>query len=181
MVLKVQDNVLQARPVCPMNFPAETPAAFGLLQSNDQGTLTWVAQFMNALVPAPNRVHYLVGQAAADGSVVFAADGPMELQPYASKAVFAVTYKVRSYNSAEVSAIYGQNCVTYDPSQPLDELWSAGAVEQYGNDSQTVQISLALQRTVSNSALLSFTGSGVSGNTIEMDVCVFGPTGIPLT
>ena len=42
MQLNVRDNVLQQRPVVQLDFPAEAPDAFGLLQSDAHGGMTWL-------------------------------------------------------------------------------------------------------------------------------------------
>lgn len=181
MLFSVREDVLHAKPVCFLTFPSSTPAAFGLLQCNADGNLTWVTQFVNALVPPPNLLHYIRGQCAADGQVTFASDSPLELRPYASKVVFSLIFKIRSYSSASVAAVYGQSTVVYDPAQQLDRLWTAGCVELYGDSADQVHVGVSLQRTVANSVNVSFQGSGSPGNVVEIDVAVVGPNGIPLS
>lgn len=181
MLLRVQDDVLHAKPVCLLTFPPETPAAFGLLQSDASGMLSWLTQYVNALVPPPNLLYYVKGLCASDGSISFVSTSPLELRPYASKVVFLLVFKIRSYSSSSVAAVYGQGYVTYDPTQPLDQLWTSSDVEMYGDDADKVSITVRLQRTVANSVDVSFSGSGTPGNTVEMDVAVDKPNGIPLS
>ncbi|KAK9816105.1 hypothetical protein WJX74_003918 [Apatococcus lobatus] len=179
LLLRVQENVLQTRPVVKLNFPAETPAAFGLLQSDSAGNMAWLTQYVNALVPPPNLLYYMKGQCGADGAARLRVDSTPELKPFASKVVFALVLKARTYSASDVAAVYAQCSVTFDPSLPLDQLWSASSVERYGNDADSLQLGVTLQRTVTNGVLVGFSASSRPGNWVEVDAVVYDPTGNP--
>lgn len=179
MLLRVQEDVLEAHPVVHFDFPAATPDAFALLEGDAKGGLTWLTQYINALVPAPNLVHYMKGSCAADGSCSFDQSDQVELSPHASKVVYALVLKVRTYSATDVAAVYAQASVTYDPAQPLAQRWTAGPVEAFGDQADTINLQLSLQRTVLSTVLVSVTGSGVPGNWVEADLIVFDPTGVP--
>lgn len=106
MQLNVRDNVLQARPLVRLDFPSETPAAFGLLQCDSKGKMSWLTQYVNALVPPPNLVYFFTGQCDANGAASLGGNAGIQLKPFGSKVVYALTLKARSYNSSEVSAVY---------------------------------------------------------------------------
>lgn len=179
MLLRVQENVLSARPVVKLLFPSSTPDAFGLLQCDAAGRMTWLTQFVNALVPPPNLVYYLAGQCDGTGAVALSGDTPVELKPYGSKVVYALSLKARKFSTSTVAAVYAQTSVTYDPSQPLTDLWAVGEVEKYGNDADVLQLEVDLQRTVTNSVVVSVRGSAAPADRVHVDVVVYDPTGLP--
>ena len=180
VLLRVQENVLQAKPVVNLMFPAETPPAFGLLQCDATGTMSWLTQYVNALVPPPNLLYYAKGQCGADGNAVLQAGSVPELKPFSSKVVFALVLKARTYSADDVAAVYAQCSVTFDPALPLDKLWSASGVERYGDDADSLGIGVTLQRTVTNSVLVGFSASSRPGNWVEIDTVVYDPTGNPV-
>lgn len=181
MLLNVRENVLQARPVVNMTFPSETPAAFGLLESFADGAITWLPQFVNALVPPPNLIYFLRGLSDASGNATFTSDSPITLKPFSSKVLFALVLKARVYDANGVAAIYAQTSITFDPSQPLTSLWTANGLETYGNDANSLQLTVQLQRTVANGVNVSFTGSSDPAKNIDIDVIIYDPTGLPST
>ncbi len=179
-LLRVQENVLQARPVVDLMFPATTPAAFGLLQSDGKGSMTWLTQYVNALVPPPNLLYYMKGRCGADGTAVMQAQATPELKPYASKVAFALVLKVRAYSATTIAALYAQCSITFDPTRPLDQLWTAGNVEKYGDDADIVGVGLTLQRTITNTVIVGCTASSRPNDWVEIDVTVYDPTGNPV-
>ena len=181
MQLRVQDNVLQRRPVVQLSFPASTPAAFGLLQSDSDGSMTWLTQYVNALVPPPNLVYFFTGVCGSNGTAGLQGSSTIELRPFSTKVLYALTLKARSYSSTGVFAVYCQTAVVFDPLQPLSTLWSPLHLEKYGDNADKIDIQMALQRTVSNGVTVSFSASSVPGNTVDVDVIVQNPTGIPVS
>ena len=181
MQLNVRDNVLQAYPLVQLDFPAVTPAAFGLLQCDSLGKMTWLTQYVNALVPPPNLVYFFTGQCDATGAAVLAGDSSIQLKPFGSKVVYAMTLKVRSYNASEVSAVYCQTSIIFDPSLALASLWTPGNMEKFGDNTDNLDVQMAAQRTVSNGVTLSFTATSVAGHTVDVDVIVYDPTGVPVS
>ncbi|KAK9826933.1 hypothetical protein WJX74_000613 [Apatococcus lobatus] len=179
MLLRVQENVLSARPVVKLMFPATTPDAFGLLQCDAAGKMTWLTQYVNALVPPPNLVHFLSGRCDGAGNASLAGDSPIELKPYDGKVVYALALKARKFSASGVAAVYAQTGITYDPSQPLTGLWAAGEVEKYGDNADVLQLTVALRRTVTNGVVVTFAGSARPGDTVHVDVVVYDPTGLP--
>ncbi len=179
MLLRVQENVLHARPVLSLKFPAGTPDAFGLLQCDAEGDMSWLTQYVNALVPPPNLVYYAKGLCDSTGQTQLQTSSPVELKPYSSKVVYALAMKARMYTTTDVAAVYAQTSVVFDPSQPLSNLWTVGGVERYGSDAEALTIQVNLQRTVTNSVLVTFGGAATPGYWVEVDIVVYTPTGIP--
>lgn len=180
LLLRVQENVLQARPVTVLDFPPETPPAFGLMQSDRNGKLTWLTQYVNALVPPPNLLFYAKNQFGTNGEVQLPTDSTMTLDPYSAKVVYALVFKIRTYNSSGCSAVYGQGSIVFDPLQPLDQIWQASAIDQFGDQANSVTLAMALQRTVGNGVIVSLSSRGTPGDFVEVDAVVYSPSGVPL-
>lgn len=104
----------------------------------------------------------------------------MQLRPYDTKVVFALILKIREYTAANVAAIYAQGSITFDPSQPLQSLWTASDIELYGSGLGGFEVAAQLQRTVTNSVDVTFTATGTPGSTVAIDVIVYDPTGNPI-
>ena len=180
MLLDVTGSVLQRRPVEFLTFPAEPPPAFGIMQCDGSGTVSWLTQYVSALTPDPSYNYFFTNTLDSTGTATLEPDRALLLRPYSKRVVYGIHLYCRAYDASQAAAVFIQGSITFDPSQPTLSQWSADVSDVYG-DSAGLQAQLILTRVLppAISITVQISAANLAGATMDIDGVLYYPIEIP--